>query len=104
MGASSDEALEIWSRIKGRAIAAALSDFYSQYEGQSWKNVISIGDPDFERLGTRSATKNYMVQHGINFESSGSCDTIEVSDHVYKVRTKTVKMIDQPSSQELALE
>ena len=41
---SSDEEIErFWSTVKGRAIARECSKFYSQYEGQSWKNVISIG-------------------------------------------------------------
>merc|ERR1712217_440593 len=50
----------------GRAIAKQVKDFYSQYEGQSWKNVISIGDSSFERLGTLQATKEYLKNEGVD--------------------------------------
>jgi len=49
-----------YARMKARAITRELEDFYSQYEGQSWKNVISIGDSQNERLGTMEATEVYM--------------------------------------------
>jgi len=88
-----------WSKVKGRAIAKEIRMFYSQYEGQSWKNIISIGDSDFERLGTMQATDSYMKQTGICRSK-----TVEVCGHVYKVRTKTFKMLDQPSVDELTVE
>jgi len=88
-----------WAQVKGQAIAKLLQEFYSQYAGQSWKNIISIGDSDFERLGTQQATQDYMRQNGIN-----RSHTVELKGHVYKVRTKTFKMLDQPSVEELAVE
>jgi hypothetical protein len=33
---------------KAKAMERSLSSFYSQYEGQSWSNVISLGDSDYE--------------------------------------------------------
>jgi len=99
---ASDEEIErFWSGVKGKAIARECRDFYSQYEGQSWKNVISIGDSDFERLGTQGAMQDYMRDHGINMDSS---DAVDVNGHVYKVRTKTFKMVDQPTIEELTVE
>eukprot|EP00931_Biecheleriopsis_adriatica_P090791 TRINITY_DN64719_c0_g1_i1.p1 TRINITY_DN64719_c0_g1~~TRINITY_DN64719_c0_g1_i1.p1 ORF type:complete len:617 (+),score=107.23 TRINITY_DN64719_c0_g1_i1:92-1942(+) len=55
-------ALEVfrYARMKARAITMALEEFYSQYKGQSWKNVISIGDSHNERLGTMEATEVYL--------------------------------------------
>eukprot|EP00931_Biecheleriopsis_adriatica_P074671 TRINITY_DN4867_c0_g3_i1.p1 TRINITY_DN4867_c0_g3~~TRINITY_DN4867_c0_g3_i1.p1 ORF type:complete len:263 (+),score=45.33 TRINITY_DN4867_c0_g3_i1:56-790(+) len=105
----SDEEIErFWSAMKGRAIANACVNFYSQYEGQSWKNVISIGDSDFERLGTQIATEEYMKETGINLgdqkEQNGSIMEGIVGDHVYKLRTKTFKMVDQPTIDELTVE
>mmetsp|Transcript_105852 Transcript_105852/g.225930 ORF Transcript_105852/g.225930 Transcript_105852/m.225930 type:complete len:502 (-) Transcript_105852:30-1535(-) len=97
---SDQEAEKYWSMIKGKAIARELRDFYSQYEGQSWKNIISIGDSDFERLGTQYATEDYMRETGI----MGKMDLTEVGGHVYKVRTKTFKMLDQPTIEELTVE
>ncbi|CAE7194383.1 psuG [Symbiodinium sp. CCMP2592] len=98
---SSNAELErFWSGMKARAIARECREFYSQYDGQSWKNVISIGDSDFERLGTMLATKDYMAQTGIQrADNSDNCAVVD--DHVYKVRTKTLKMVDQPSIDEL---
>lgn len=97
---SSNENIEMhWSKVKGRAIAKEIGMFYSQYAGQSWKNIISIGDSDFERLGTMQATDTYMKQTGICRQK-----TVEVSGHIYKVRTKTFKMLDLPSVDELTVE
>jgi len=99
---SSDEEVELfWSRVKGRAIAEQLREFYSQYEGQSWKNIISIGDSDFERLGTQGAIKDYMKQTGIETLNDMPA---EIGGHLYKVRTKTFKMVDQPTIEELTVE
>lgn len=97
---TNEEIEKFWSRMKGKAIANELRDFYSQYEGQSWKNIISIGDSDFERLGTQYATEDYMKETGIK----GGNDAVEVDNHVYKVRTKTFKMVDQPTIEELTVE
>lgn len=97
---SSDEEIErFWSSVKGKAIARECNKFYSQYEGQSWKNVISIGDSDFERLGTQNAMENYMRETGI--DSDG---LVDVNGHLYKVRTKTFKMLDEPTVEELTVE
>mmetsp|Transcript_16997 Transcript_16997/g.53407 ORF Transcript_16997/g.53407 Transcript_16997/m.53407 type:complete len:467 (+) Transcript_16997:102-1502(+) len=96
---SSENIERHWSQVKGKAIAKEITTFYSQYAGQSWKNIISIGDSDFERLGTMQATEGYMKQTGISRSK-----TVEVNNHVYKVRTKTFKMLDQPSVDELTVE
>merc|ERR1719382_527885 len=64
-GMGTQEFDEFWGGIKGRAISEEIKSFYSQYEGQSWKNIISIGDSNFERIGTMSATANYMRENGI---------------------------------------
>ena len=98
---SSDEEIErFWSSVKGKAIARECNKFYSQYEGQSWKNVISIGDSDFERLGTQHAMENYMREQGID----GDGKLVDINGHLYKVRTKTFKMLDEPTVEELTVE
>ena len=44
-----DEELEcVWTAIKSQAMEEAVSSFYTKYENQSWKNLISIGDGRFE--------------------------------------------------------
>jgi len=132
-----------WAEMKGKAIARALSEFYSQYEGQSWKNIISLGDSDFERYGAMAATMQYAVRQGLVSEadifparkamatktpqgavvevgsqlsvsdvkhhinvSSGRRMSWEgtVNGHEFKVRTKTFKMLDDPTVEELMVE
>jgi hypothetical protein len=114
-GMSDEDLLEFWSEAKGRAIANVLKDsVYTLYEGQSWKNVISIGDSDFERFGTRGAIVKYTEEKGIAGNSgsltpmsplprSTSVET-QIDGHIYKVRTKTLKMLEGPSAEELVVE
>lgn len=92
-----DEAEAFWSEVKGRAIEQQLTAFYSQYEGQTWKNIISIGDSDFERLGTINVVLRYMESKGL----VGSPEAQVVGGHVIKVRSKTFKMMEEPSAGEL---
>jgi len=58
-----------------------ISGFYSKYERQSWKNVISIGDSIFER----DAVRNVVAAH----------------THKRICRTKTLKLFDNPGIEEL---
>lgn len=102
-----DEMEKFWAKVKGKAIKRELEKFYSQYEGQSWKNIISIGDSDFERLGTIAATSDYVKESlqlkDLEGESRVSVEG-ERNGHFIKVRTKTFKMIDQPEVEELTVE
>mmetsp|Transcript_50569 Transcript_50569/g.110377 ORF Transcript_50569/g.110377 Transcript_50569/m.110377 type:complete len:521 (-) Transcript_50569:154-1716(-) len=107
--AMSDGEMEaFYANMKGEAISRQVNAFYSQYEGQSWKNIISVGDSDFERLGTMGATEKYMKNMGmIPMDSNGATKkalTVDVNGHLLKVRTKTLKMIDQPTINELTVE
>lgn len=69
-----------WKEI---AFAQEIEGFYSRYSHQSWKNVISIGDSIFER----DALHRVVLQHS---QQPGK-----------KCRTKTVKLLDDPTIQEL---
>jgi len=69
----------LWKEL---AFREEIGRFYSQYENQSWKNVISIGDAIFERDALRSVVSKRPSKH-------------------YKCRTKTAKMLDDPSVDEL---
>ncbi|CAD7971241.1 unnamed protein product [Amoebophrya sp. A25] len=51
-----------YAYMKGLAIASGVDRFYSQYAGQTWKNVISVGDSDFERMGTQAAIRDYYLR------------------------------------------
>jgi len=41
-------------------IVRKVEEAHASYDGQSWKNVISFGDSDFERYGTIAAAQGYM--------------------------------------------
>jgi len=101
-----DEELEMfWSGMKGKAITREVDKFYSQYEGQSWKNIISVGDSDFERLGTRQAIAEYMEDKGLDPLASRQVWKPENGvTQMIKVRTKTFKLVDQPTVDELTTE
>merc|ERR1719182_314753 len=101
---SDDDVEMFWSRVKGKAIAREVDKFYSLYEGQSWKNVISIGDSNFERHGTQQATRRYLMEQGGDASSLLASKSQEVDGHVYKVRTKTLKMLDMPAVDELLIQ
>lgn len=116
-GKSHNELEMHWSRVKGKAIGKALKAFYSQYKGQSWKNILSIGDSNFERFGTIAATEEYMREMGIRVEDQGQpastpADGLQrgptcqanIRGHKYKVRTKTLKLVAQPTIEELTME
>lgn len=116
-----EETAQLWSQIKGKAISEEIGKFYSQYEGQSWKNVISIGDSVFEKLGTMGATAGYMHKLGIQVpdelalaadrdaENGGvpqafmpiAATATVVNGHTFQVRTKVAKMLDEPTADEL---
>jgi hypothetical protein len=66
------------TEAKARAMKAAVSDFYSRYSNQSWKNVVSVGDASYEHDAIRQVTRNRPT------------DT-------KKCRTKTIKLIEGPT-------
>lgn len=114
-----------WTKLKGRAIAMELHRFYSQYKGQTWKNVISFGDSTFEIFGTMGAVNAYVQKNFVNKSTSESQAYDEVrkvfeshplrrfdgdpawskgfkgvdvhENRIFNVRTKVVKLLAQPS-------
>jgi len=109
-----------WACVKGKAIAKALDCFYSQYKGQTWKNVISIGDSNLERYGTLGAASAHVqnkicrsctapdeafVKGWQSFDNDPDWSEALEGVHegrVFKVRTKVVKMQDEPSPFDIA--
>eukprot|EP00928_Gymnodinium_smaydae_P028511 TRINITY_DN21727_c0_g1_i1.p1 TRINITY_DN21727_c0_g1~~TRINITY_DN21727_c0_g1_i1.p1 ORF type:complete len:550 (-),score=112.54 TRINITY_DN21727_c0_g1_i1:99-1748(-) len=108
---SDDQVQDYYTSMKANAIYREVEAFYSQYEGQSWKNIISIGDGEFERLGTHKISMEYMVKQGIiskdaaakRVEGEGAveCVSANVDGHLLRLRTKTFKMLDGPTIDEL---
>jgi len=106
---------EYWGLLKGQAISKEIERFYSQYEGQSWKNVISIGDSNFERYGLLAASTAYMQGRRMSqldtrpFAPSqqGAWQKTQVSDsqeHEIRLRVKCCKLLGDPDIDELAVE
>jgi hypothetical protein len=75
------------TQTKVKAIEHAVTDFYSQYEGQSWKNVISVGDRCFELDAAKQVCRD---------RPPAMLDR--------QCRTKTVKFVENPSLLCLAAE
>jgi len=69
---------------KARAFEENIEKFYSQYPGQSWKNILSIGDAPHEREALSRVTRD--VPGG------------------KKCRSKSVKFVLRPSIQQLTRE
>lgn len=69
-------------RWKEVAFEQEITGFYSRYEHQSWKNVISIGDSIFER----DAVRRVVIQRPSTQK---------------KCRIKTAKLLDEPAIEEL---
>ena len=65
--------------LKRRAMHKLMKKFYSQYEKQSWKNVLSIGDSFFEVQALRDLVSDHRKA-----ESEKRC------------RAKTVKLAEAP--------
>lgn len=107
---SSDE--EYYGLLKGHAMALEVEQFYSQYKGQSWKNILSIGDARFERHGILAAATSYM--QGCNMNAVGETPVlpteqaawrkVESDGHVVALRVKCCKLVDGPDIDELDIQ
>eukprot|EP00927_Polykrikos_kofoidii_P085515 TRINITY_DN9326_c0_g1_i2.p1 TRINITY_DN9326_c0_g1~~TRINITY_DN9326_c0_g1_i2.p1 ORF type:complete len:442 (+),score=89.73 TRINITY_DN9326_c0_g1_i2:124-1449(+) len=100
-----------YGTVKGKAIKQELDKFYSRYEGQSWKNILSVGDSRFERYGLLAASKAYMLKRrldSLDFDgwtpTQENCWEKDDGGHLQKLRAKCCKLFDQPDPEELALE
>eukprot|EP00397_Hematodinium_sp_SG-2012_P009564 GEMP01009654.1.p1 GENE.GEMP01009654.1~~GEMP01009654.1.p1 ORF type:complete len:226 (+),score=56.51 GEMP01009654.1:814-1491(+) len=123
---SDDEAIHYWTRRKQKAIISEVRNFYAQ-SSSTWKNVVSLGDSNFERFATQAALKYYSTLDGAPTElepqvgsnadkravlkpsiSKGLLDSHAVSgwvgEHFRRLRCKTVKMFDAPDIEDLTTE
>jgi len=65
------------TETKAVAMRAAVTDFYSRYPRQSWKNILSVGDALFEHDAIRQVVAERPKKEGC--------------------RTKTIKTIENPT-------
>lgn len=82
-----DEGYSLQQQWKELVFVQELDTFYSRYEFQSWKNVVSIGDGIFERDAIRRVMKERPC-----------------AEQKKRARTKTVKLLDDPTIEELIAE
>lgn len=100
------EGAALWTRVKGDAISQELEEFHRRQDA-SWKNVISLGDSDFERYGTITAGQDYMhreMEGGSLFTTGHTPEGVSKDGHLKRLRLKTVKMLDKPTVLELTAE
>lgn len=73
----SDKSKGLLTETKARAMKAAVTEFYSRYPRQSWKNIISVGDAEFEHMAIRQVVDKRPMEE--------------------KCRTKTIKLLESPT-------
>jgi len=101
-----DNMKSFWANVKGHAIYKELDKFYAARDA-SWKNVISIGDSDFERRGMQSASIDYVRSNMHTHELDTTKWTFDMTDsngHLTKLRVKTLKLLDNPTVEEIIAE
>mmetsp|Transcript_88271 Transcript_88271/g.189488 ORF Transcript_88271/g.189488 Transcript_88271/m.189488 type:complete len:463 (-) Transcript_88271:75-1463(-) len=82
------ESEEEMTHAKYAAMKVLAADFYSQYPGQTWKNLISLGDMRYEHDAMQELTFRRML---------GSSNRKE------KIRTKTIILPPEPTLSEITL-
>lgn len=101
---SSDQEADFWMRAKATAMLKQLDLHYNQ-EDASWKNVISIGDSNFERLAVITVTEEYIAQakqDAIKVKLTGlTSELISRDGHRKRLRTKVVKLLNEPALEEM---
>eukprot|EP00927_Polykrikos_kofoidii_P031609 TRINITY_DN27157_c0_g1_i1.p1 TRINITY_DN27157_c0_g1~~TRINITY_DN27157_c0_g1_i1.p1 ORF type:complete len:583 (+),score=69.59 TRINITY_DN27157_c0_g1_i1:109-1857(+) len=113
--AKTDE--QFWGLVKGLAISEEIEQIYSQYEGQTWKNVLSIGDSNFERYGLLAASTAYMQGRRLSVWDPGSSQVrllhptqktawqrVDEHEHLVRLRVKCCKLVGQPDIDELIIQ
>jgi hypothetical protein len=68
------------TEAKANAMKTVVTDFYSRYPNQSWKNIVSLGDAFFEHTAIRQV---------VNARPSAT--------QKRRCRTKTIKLLEHPT-------
>jgi len=103
---SVDQACDYWTKVKELAISKELDNYHKRIRS-SWKNIISLGDSDFERFGTISAGEDYMKKEldgGQLLATGATAEGISKDGSRLKLRTKTLKMLSEPTVEEMTAE
>eukprot|EP00929_Paragymnodinium_shiwhaense_P051659 TRINITY_DN25957_c0_g1_i1.p1 TRINITY_DN25957_c0_g1~~TRINITY_DN25957_c0_g1_i1.p1 ORF type:complete len:404 (-),score=108.42 TRINITY_DN25957_c0_g1_i1:198-1409(-) len=103
---STDETKDFWTRVKSEAISREVGMYHEKLD-MSWKNLISLGDSDFERYGTIAAGEEYIrrgTEGGSLLTTGATSEGVSKDGHLKRLRTKTVKMLCEPTIEELTAE
>jgi hypothetical protein len=103
---SSDSEIEFWTKAKARAMEDYITTFYKQ-SNSSWKNIMSFGDSEIERLALKSLSRRHMVElakDGQMVTEGLTAEVVKRDGYFQTLRTKTLKMLDDPSVEELIAE
>lgn len=100
---SSNEQVDFYSRVKAAAMIEEFQNLCEENKG-SWKNIISIGDSNIERGAIVRVAENYvrkMALEGTVKMTGLTSEWVSKDGHLQRLRTKAVKMLDDPSCDEL---
>jgi len=109
-GETNDEIMAYWTGKKRAAIEKEIRTFYEK-SNSSWKNVLSIGDSDFERRAAIQSMEDYadsspskLLQSKSKGDEDMMCRSGFVGSHYRRIRMKTVKMFDSPNLDDITTE
>jgi hypothetical protein len=98
------EEAEFWMRAKAGAMQDTFSKHYDEKD-RTWKNIISIGDSTIEQTGLVYAGEEYVNQlgdeNGRTMLSKGRTSELLVNGQRKRLRVKTLKMLEEPTCDEL---
>lgn len=99
---SNEAELKFWMKAKANAMEEQLTAYHNEH-GNSWKNIMSIGDSEIESQAMKHTGWKHMEQQDGERDDGDDSLTIEVSKdgHSRKLRTKVVKMVEDPGVEEL---
>merc|ERR1719382_1722123 len=68
---------KLFTETKAQAMRSVVSEFYSRYPAQSWKNILSIGDAMYEHAAIRQVVRARPMEK--------------------RCRAKTIKLLEGPT-------
>jgi len=99
---ASDQEVDFWMRAKANAMREQFDRFHG--DNLSWKNLLSIGDGEFERIALITTAERWLTQERQDaqvIETGLTSELVSSAGHRKRLRTKTVKMLDEPAIEEM---
>jgi len=99
---SNDQEVDFWMRAKANAMQEQFERFHS--DAKSWKNLISIGDGEFERIALITLAERWLTRERADaqvVETGLTSELVSKEGHRKRLRSKTIKMLDEPALEEI---